>query len=63
MKSLNTGGDRIHLAISCHQTKLLILHLIDLWAKGQHGNLQTIQAVAKTIDFSPQTDSKALLLN
>jgi hypothetical protein len=30
-------------------------------AKGSHGNPQTTQAISKTIDCSPQTDSKASL--
>jgi hypothetical protein len=30
-------------------------------AKAFYGNLQTTLAIVKTIDFSPQTDNKALL--
>lgn len=38
------------------------LHLIEYWPKGFHGNLQTIQAVVKTIGCSQQTDSMFPLL-
>ena len=38
------------------------LHLIELLAKGTHGNLQITQAIAKTIGCFPQSDGKTLLL-
>lgn len=41
--------------IFCHQ---LLTH----WSKGSHGNLQTSQATAKAIGYSPQPHGKALLL-
>lgn len=38
------------------------LHLIELLAKGDHGNSKTAVAVAKTTGCSPQSDRKANLL-
>jgi hypothetical protein len=32
------------------------------WPEGSHGNLQATEAVAKTIGYPPQTDSKSPLL-
>lgn len=37
---------------------LLGMGLIELLAKGSHGNPKTTQAVAKTIGCSPQNDGK-----
>lgn len=39
------------------------LGIIECWPKVFHGYPQTTQAVAKTIGYSPQNDSKAPLLN
>lgn len=36
------------------------LRLIEMLAKGIHGNLQTIQEVAETVGCSPQTDTKGV---
>ena len=38
------------------------LHLIELLAKGDHGNSKTNQTIAKATICSPQLEGKALLL-
>ena len=60
MKMQNNEKTESQVAISYHEMKLL-LHLIEFFfgQRGPMGNLQTTQAVAKTIGYSPQTDSKA----
>lgn len=52
--------------ISCHQMKFPILRVdyiqLNCWSKGSYRNPQTTQAIAKTVSYSPQTDSKSQLL-
>lgn len=51
----------------CHQVKNFknqeYLHLLDLVAKGTHGNPKISQAIATAIVCSPETESKTLLVN
>ena len=49
-----------------HQMQLPVLPMgyikFSCWPKVPHGNLQTTQAIVKTIDCFSQNDSKVLLL-
>ena len=66
MKSPNNREDSSatghHLSPNEASSIGFVLHLIELLAKGAEGNSKITQAVAKTVGFSPQTDSKFLLL-
>lgn len=66
MKLPNNREIESKLAISCYQMKLQDPELgyikLSFWSKGSHGKPQTTQTVAKTMEFSSQTNSKATLL-
>ena len=66
MKSLNYRGDKVttgyHILQNEASSTANELHFIKFLAKGWHGNPQIIQAIAKAIGSSPQTDNKALLV-
>ena len=54
------------LNITCHQMKPPIPGTVYIkprcWPKKHHGNPQITKAIAKVTGYSPQTDSKAQLL-
>lgn len=66
MRSPNKGRRESYLAISCHQTQLLVPGLgciqLSCWPRGSHENPQTTQAVANTMGCSMKNDSGAPLL-
>ena len=66
MESPNNRGDRVPTRHFLPPNEISRpgngLHLIELLAKGTHGNLQITQAIAKTIGCFPQSDGKTLLL-
>lgn len=62
MESPNNRGNKTstkHLLPSSAKNEF---HPVELMAKEPHGNYQITQINAKAIDYSPQTDSKILLL-
>lgn len=58
------GKKELQFDISCHQMKASSprIHLIELLAKGFHGNHQTNMAISKIVGGSPQMDCKATFL-
>lgn len=66
IKSPNNGEDRVLVARSCHKMKFPVRGVgyiqMSFWPNGSHGNLQTTQAVAKTMLYSPQTEGKCTLM-
>ena len=59
-EDLASTGHLLSLNEVCSTT--IGLHIIGFWSKVFYGNPQTTQAVAKAINSSPQTDSKAPML-